>query len=69
MTFKSKLYNISKDLKAHKRTRDELFVNCVEDRLQQALMAYDEEIAESYNYLQYRNGLRVLKKINRKKLR
>lgn len=69
MTFKSKLYNISKDLKDHKRTRSELFKNSVEDRLEQALLAYDKDIAESYNYLQYRQGLRVLKKMNRKKLR
>ena len=67
MTFKSKLYNISKDLKAHNRSRNQLFEQSVEDRLQQALISYDEDIAKSYNYLQYRDSLRVLNKINRKK--
>lgn len=67
MTFKSKLYNISEDLKLHSRDRNELFQQSVEERLQQALLSYDKEIAESYNYLQYRGSLRVLKKLNRRK--
>lgn len=67
MTFKSKLYNISEDLKLHNRNRNELFQQSVEERLQQALLSYDKEIAESYNYLQYRGSLRVLKKLNRRK--
>lgn len=67
MTFKSKLYNISEDLKLHNRDRNELFQQSVEERLQQALLSYDKEIAESYNYLQYRGSLRVLKKLNRRK--
>ena len=69
MTFKSKLYNISEDLKLHNRNRNELFQQSVEERLQQALLSYDKEIAESYNYLQYRGSLRVLKKLNRRKLK
>lgn len=67
MTFKSKLYNISKDLKSHNRNRNQLFEMSVEERLQQALTAYDKDIADSYNYLQYKDSLRVLKKLNRKK--
>jgi hypothetical protein len=67
MDFKSKLYNITKDLEAHKRSRLEVLSQSIETRLNFALQNYDKAVADSYNYLVHRNSLRVMKKINRRK--
>lgn len=67
MDFKSKLYNILKDLKHHNRDRSTLLQESIEKRLDDALTNYNKDIAQSYNYLYYRDSLNVLRKLNRRK--
>ena len=67
MTLKSKLYNIAKDLKLHNRDRSTVLQKSVEKRLEDALLNYSTDIAESYTYLSYRGSLRVMKKLNKRK--
>ena len=67
MNFKSKLYNIFEDLNNHKRNKNELFEQSVENRLNKALIEYDKSIAKSYNYLIYKNQIEILRKINKLK--
>ena len=64
--FKSKLYNILNDLKQHQRDRSTIMEESVQERLNKSLNEYNKSIADSYNYLTYRNSLRVMKKLNRR---
>lgn len=65
MSFKSKLYDISKELDNCSNNRNEFFQKSVEERLNYALINYNKEISQSYNYLSTKNGINVLKKLNR----
>ena len=65
MSFKSKLYDISKELDNSSNNRNEFFQKSVEERLNYALINYNKEISQSYNYLSTKNGINVLKKLNR----
>ena len=67
MTFKSRLYNINKDLENSKRERHEILSESIEDRLNNALESYIKEIYESFDYLQYRDDIRVMQKLNKRK--
>lgn len=67
MKFKSRLYNILKDLNQHKRDRSTLMQESVEKRLNDALTNYNKDIAQSYNYLYRRDSLSVMRKLNRRK--
>ena len=63
--FKDKLYNISKDLCAHHRLKDEVMSGAVKERLDSSLTSYIDSINKSYDYLRHRGEIRVLDKINR----
>lgn len=67
MDFKTRLYNISKDLKSHNRNKHTLLQESIEKRLDDALTNYNKDVAQSYNYLYYRDSLSVLRKLNRRK--
>ena len=67
MEFKTKLYNILRELKQHNKTKNELFYQSVECRLNDALVNYSKDIAQSYNYLYRRDSLRVMNKLNKRK--
>lgn len=63
--FKHKLYIIDKELGKHHRTRNEIMESSVTERLDKALLSYMDSLTKSYDYLRYRDNIRVLKKINR----
>ena len=63
--FRDKLYNINKDLATHHRTKSEIMESSVAERLDRALLSYLDSLGKSYDYLKYRDEIRVLKKMNR----
>ena len=67
MEFKTKLYNILRELKQHNKDKNELFRESIECRLNDALVNYSKDIAQSYNYLYRRDSLRVMNKLNKRK--
>lgn len=67
MEFKTKLYNILRELKQHNKDQNELFRESIEYRLNDALVNYSKDIAQSYNYLYRRDSLRVMNKLNKRK--
>ena len=63
--FKDKLYIINKDLAKYHRTKSEIMESSVAERLDKALLSYMDSLDKSYDYLKYRDNVRVLKKMNR----
>ena len=63
--FKHKLYIINKDLSRHHRPKSEIIESSVVDRLDKALISYMDSLNKSYDYLKYRDNIRVLKRMNR----
>jgi hypothetical protein len=63
--FKNRLYIINKDLAKHHRTKSEIMESAVAERLDKALLSYMDSLNKSYDYLKYRDDVRVLKKMNR----
>ena len=63
--FRHKLYIINEDLAKHHRTRSEIMESSVNERLNKALLSYMDSLDKSYDYLKYRDNIRVLKKMNR----
>ena len=63
--FKHKLYIINKDLAKHHRTKSEIMEDSIAERLDKALLSYMDSLDKSYDYLKYRDNVRVLKKMNR----
>ena len=53
------------DLSKHKRNRDELMHYYVNMRLSKSLEVYYKELSENLDYLAGKNGLRVLRQLNR----
>lgn len=59
------LFSIEKDLKEHNKDRNTMMSLCVEERLNKSLSTYYKELSNSINYLEYKDSLRVMKKINK----
>ena len=60
-----KLYQILEDISNHKHSRQELLLLQIQQRLDDALKAYQRSIDDSYNYLSKKDELNVMKKLNR----
>lgn len=60
-----KLYQILEDISNHKHPRQELLLLQIQQRLDDALKAYQRSIDDSYNYLSAKDQLNVMKKLNR----
>ena len=65
MSLKSKLYYILADIQNHKHTRNDAFELCVRERLDKALEQYIRNTNISVDYLNKRDSINVLKKLNR----
>jgi hypothetical protein len=65
--FKSKLYNISKDLQAHKRNRGSVMEQAIADRLNESLKSYVHDLDVSYSYLEGRSPNRMYGRLSRRK--
>jgi hypothetical protein len=63
--FRDKLYIINEDLANHHRKKSEIMEKAVSERLDKALLSYIDGLNKSYDYLQYRDNVRVLRKMNR----
>ena len=63
--FKDKLYIINEDLNSHHRNKNEILEVAVKERLDKALMSYMDSLDKSYDYLKYRDNVRVLRKMSR----
>ena len=46
-------------------SKDDLFLKYVHQRLDKSFTTYQQEMDRVYNYLQYRNELNLLKKMNK----
>lgn len=56
------------DLSKHKNTnKEDLFLQYVNERLNKSFESYQEELQQSIEYLQRRNELNVIRKLNRMK--
>ena len=67
MLFRDKLYNILDELQCYKGSRCDLLSQCIQQRLDAALKVYVDALDSSAQYLEQRNELTVLKKLNRGK--
>lgn len=67
MLFRDKLYNILDELQCYKGSRSDLLSQCIQRRLDDALKVYVDALDSSAQYLEQRNELTVLKKLNRGK--
>lgn len=67
MNFKFLLFKIQKDLDTHKEKKDKSkeYIQAIKHRLDKSLQNYDDKIKESYNYLIYKNELKVLRRLNK----
>ena len=65
--FKDNLITIKKDLKQHNRSRTKLLEYYISTRLNKNIAAYYEDILDSYDYLDNRNELNLLKKMSSKR--
>lgn len=53
------------DLGKHHSNRAEMMEKCVQERLSQSIETYYKELTQSLEFLASRNGLRVIKKLNK----
>ena len=60
-----KLYNILDELENHRRHPSKVLEDCISERLNNSLKTYMHSIDNSYDYLESRDGLNVMKKMNR----
>lgn len=54
------------DINKHKKSSQELYIDCVKNRLNTTLLNYCEELENSVNYLSKRNTKNLVKRINNK---
>lgn len=64
--FRDKLYIISEELQCHHRSKDEIFSTAVEERLNQGLISYINDISKSCDYLKSREETGLLRRINKR---
>ena len=60
-----KLYNMINELSEYKREKNKLLPMYVNLRLNQSLQVYYKEVVDSFNYLKYKNELRLARKLNK----
>lgn len=65
--FKDNLIDIKQDLKQHNRSKTKLLEHYILTRLNKNIAAYYEDILDSYDYLNNRNELNLLKKMSSKR--
>lgn len=58
------LYNIIDDLNRYKRDKSKLLTFYVNERLNKSLETYYKELSSSFDYLNHRDGVKVMKDIN-----
>lgn len=66
MIITDKCLNILKDLNEHKRNKETLLENYVQERLNQSLSNYYKDLMESYNSVIYYDSIKVLKELERR---
>ena len=59
------LNGIAKELKEHKRDKKALLEMYIEKRLNDSLSVYYKELSNSVNYLEYKNSIKVMRKLNK----
>lgn len=67
MTFKENLFNILNELKQHKNKKEDLKIKYVENRLNETVERYYDELNKSLTSLLERNELKVLKNLKEDK--
>lgn len=60
------LSHILDDLSKHHRSKKEVFMACVEERLNKSLETYQKELDDTFGFLSRRNELRLLKRMNKR---
>ncbi len=65
ITFDCNFDKILEDLNNHKRDKKSLLLNYVNERLNKSLRVYYSELMNSFNYLRYKDELKLSKNINR----
>ena len=62
----NKLNNILKDLESHKGNSNvDVLYDAVQKRLEKSLQTYYKELLDSFQLLEKKNSIRMLKKINK----
>lgn len=64
--FKDKLHQISADLSKYSKKKDGLFEKRISERLDISLKTYQETLNKTAGYLERRDGISVLSKVNRR---
>ena len=65
MSFKSLLLEIKQELESSNRSPQELFQICVEERLNNGLESYNQQVENYYQYLSKCDSLRMLKRCSK----
>lgn len=63
--FEQTLKSILYDVQSHKRDRNELKKMYIQERLSKSLMTYYSETEDSIQYLTDKDGLNLMRKLNR----
>lgn len=63
--FKSNLLSIKKELANHHRDKSQLGTYYLQERLAESLKTYYKEVKNSYLYLEQRDEMKIIKKMNR----
>ena len=61
--FKNKLLEIKKELTSLTNNKDEVFKQCVIERLNKGLLTYEQELEISQNYLLKKNNFTILRRM------
>lgn len=64
--FKNILLEIQEELNNHKRSRDDMFIDCVKERLNKSIQNYNEDLQKTLGFLSRQNELNVMNKANKK---
>lgn len=67
--FKRKLYNIIDDTKLHHRSRDDVMLSAITERLNKSLQSYAKDLSLSTKYVENRDSLRVMNSISKRKVK
>lgn len=65
MSFKSLLLETKQELESSNRSPQELFQICVEERLNNGLESYNQQVENYYQYLLKCDSLRMLKRCSK----
>lgn len=61
----SSLYRMIRELNEYKRDREAILKDAITERLNESLKNYYDSVMRAYEKLEYKNEIRVLRKLNK----